>query len=133
MNETATSMCSTRLALRFDSRTQEIVETADRKSGLRLKLIPETAFRFELDLLDGGQRLTRAMAEQPAGLVMDPASCTVTGAIQERSADGGWLRRVTHEGPHGRVIVEHALGPADHFVQKRVMFEPSFAEPYLLR
>lgn len=69
MKAISDAMESTRLALCFDPRTHEIVETVDPKTGLRLKLAPESAFRFELDRLQAGQRLTRAMAARAVHLL----------------------------------------------------------------
>ena len=103
-----------------------------RQANDSLTLVPESAFRLELDKLQGTD-VPPELASQSPTVIVDARQCRIIRAEQKCLRDEGFARTVCYSSPFGTIDVEYTLGAGDHFFQKRIFFTPAFSESYLLR
>ena len=125
-------MSSSKMIVRFDDQTHAPSVITRRERNDSLALIPESAFRLELDKLEGTS-VPAGLAETRPSVIIDARQCEIVAAEQTESADRSLLRKIVYHSLHGEISVEYRLGPDDHFFQKSIRFTPAFPEAYLLR
>jgi hypothetical protein len=125
-------MTSTELCVQFDAETHEPRVIVHRETNQTLTLVPESAFRLELDKLKGTD-VPPELASQSPSVIIDARQCEIIRAEQRGQRNSGFTRTVSYKSPLGRIDVKYTLAAGDHFIQKRILFKPAFSESYLLR
>lgn len=108
---TGVTMESSRMRVSFDVATGEPKQIVNLLTGNSLALRPKSAFILEMDVA-----------------TIDARDCTLVSREQQ----GSKLTSV-YSSREGNITVTYSLGPDDHFVQKSIRFEPSFAGAYVVR